>query len=151
MVQSNHSSWPQYKDQQYTKIRSDFIMFLRGLFSSVSKTLNYDSSDGPICFCDWWSLYWGQELWLDCTIYELLFFASEVIWNAAAKSSSIQFIRSVVSDSLQPHKSQNTRTPCSSRTPRVHSNSCPSSQWCHPAISSSVTPFSSWPQSLLAS
>ena len=96
-------------------------------------------SDLIFVYC--WSLYWGQELWLDCTIYELLFFASEVIWNAAAKSSSIQFIRSVVSDSLQPHKSQNTRTPCSSRTPRVHSNSCPSSQWCHPAISSSVGPF----------
>ena len=64
------------------------------------------------------------------------------------KFSSVQFSRSVVSDSLQPHESQHTRPPCPSPTPRVHSNSCPSSQWCHPAISSSVVPFSSCPQSL---
>ena len=64
---------------------------------------------------------------------------------------SVQFSRSVVSDSLQPHESQYPRPPCPSPTPRVHSNSCPSSQWCHPAISSSVVPFSSCPQSLTAS
>ena len=62
-----------------------------------------------------------------------------------------QFSRSVVSDSLQPRESQHTRPPCPSPTPRVHSNSCPSSRWCHPAISSSVVPFSSCPQSLPAS
>ena len=65
--------------------------------------------------------------------------------------SSVQFSRSVVSDSLRPHESQHTRPPCPSPTPRVHSDSCPSSQWCHPAISSSVVPFSSCPQSLPAS
>ena len=65
--------------------------------------------------------------------------------------SSVQFSRSVVSDSLRPHESQHTRPPCPSPTPRVHSNSCPSSWWCHPAISSSVVPFSSFPQSLPAS
>ena len=65
--------------------------------------------------------------------------------------SSVQFSRSVVSDSLRPHESQHTRPPCPSPTSRVHSDSCPSSQWCHPAISSSVIPFSSWPQSLPAS
>ena len=58
------------------------------------------------------------------------------------------FSRSVVSDSLQPHESQHTRLPCPSPTPRVHPDSRPSSQWCHPAISSSVVPFSSCPQSL---
>ena len=52
---------------------------------------------------------------------------------------------------LQPHESQHTRPPCPSPTPGVHSDSCPSSQWCHPAISSSVIPFSSCPQSLPAS
>ena len=62
--------------------------------------------------------------------------------------SSVQFSHSVVSDSLRPHESQHSRPPCKSPTPRVHSNSCPSSQWCHPAISSSVIPFSSCPQSL---
>ena len=65
--------------------------------------------------------------------------------------SSVQFSRSVVSDSLRPHESQYARPPCPSPTPRVYSNSCPSSQWCHPAISSSVVPFSSYPQSLSAS
>ena len=65
--------------------------------------------------------------------------------------SSVQFSRSVVSDSLWPHESQHARPPCPSPTPGVHSDSRPSSQWCHPAISSSVVPFSSCPQSLPAS
>ena len=64
---------------------------------------------------------------------------------------SVQFSHSVVSDSLRPHESQHTRPPCPSPTPRVYPNSCPLSQWCHPAISSSVIPFSSCPQSLPAS
>ena len=74
------------------------------------------------------------------------------------KLQSVQFSHSVVSDSLrpmsdslQPHESQHTRPPCPSPTPGVYSISCPSSQWCHPAISSTVVPFSSCPQSLLAS
>ena len=62
-----------------------------------------------------------------------------------------QFSRSVMSDSLRPHESQHTRPPCPSPTPRVYPNSRPLSQWCHPAISSSVVPFSSCPQSLPAS
>ena len=65
--------------------------------------------------------------------------------------SSVQFSCSVLSDSLRPHGLQYARPPCLSPTPRVHSNSCPLSQWSHPAISSSVVPFSSCPQSLLAS
>ena len=64
---------------------------------------------------------------------------------------SVQFSRSVMSDSLWPHESQHARSPCPSPTPRVYSDSCPSSRWCHPAISSSVVPFSSCPQSLPAS
>ena len=68
-----------------------------------------------------------------------------------SRFSLVQFSRSVVSDSLQPHELQNARPPCPSPTPRVHSDSCPSSQWCRPAISSSVVPFSSCPQSLPAS
>ena len=62
--------------------------------------------------------------------------------------SSVQFSRSVVSDSLRPHELQHARPPCPSPSPGVHSDSCPSSQWCHPAISSSVVPFSSCPQSV---
>ena len=69
-------------------------------------------------------------------------------WGWPGSVSSVQFSHSVVSDSLQPHESQHARPPCPSPTPRVYTNSCPSSQWCHPAISSSVVPFSSCPQSL---
>ena len=65
--------------------------------------------------------------------------------------SSVQFSHSVVSDSLQPHELQHARPPCPSPTPRVHSDSLPSSPWCHPPISSLVVPFSSCPQSLPAS
>ena len=65
--------------------------------------------------------------------------------------SSVQFSHSVVYDSLQPHELQHTRPPCPSPFPGVHSDSRSSSLWCHPAISSSVTPFSSCPQSLPAS
>ena len=64
--------------------------------------------------------------------------------------SSVQFSRSVVSDSLRPHEAQHARPPCPSPSAGVHSDSRPSSQWCHPAISPSVVPFSC-PQSLPAS
>ena len=63
---------------------------------------------------------------------------------------SVQF-SSVMSDSLRPHESQHARPPCPSPTPRVYSNSCPSSWWCHPTISSSVVPFSSLLHSFPAS
>ena len=73
------------------------------------------------------------------------------LMNPQINYSSVQFSCSVVSDSLWPHESQHARAPCPSPTPRVHSDSCPSSQWCHPAIPSSVIPFFSCPQSLPAS
>ena len=65
--------------------------------------------------------------------------------------SSVQFSHSVVSDSLWPHELQHARPPCPSPTPKVYSDSCPLSRWCHLAISSTVVPFSSCPQSLPAS
>ena len=65
--------------------------------------------------------------------------------------SSVQFRHSVVSDSLRPHELQYARPLCPSPTPGVYSNSCPSSRWCHPAISSFIIPFFSCPQSLPAS
>ena len=73
-----------------------------------------------------------------------------IIWATREVSNhySVQFSRSVVSDSLWPHESQHVRPSCPSPTPGVHSDSRPSSQWCHSAISSSVVPFSSCPQSL---
>ena len=78
------------------------------------------------------------------------FFTTDATWEAQL-TYSVQFSHSVVSDSLQPHESQHDRPPCPSPTPRVHSDSHPSSRWCHPSISSSVVPFSSCPQSLPAS
>ena len=66
-------------------------------------------------------------------------------------SASDQISHSVVSNSLRPHESQHARPPYPSPTPGVHSNLCPSSRWCHPAISSSVVPFSSCPHFLPAS
>ena len=64
---------------------------------------------------------------------------------------SVQFTRSVMSNSLRPHGQQHARISCPSPTPRVYSNSCPLNQWCHPTISSSVAPFSSCLQSFPAS
>ena len=74
------------------------------------------------------------------------------IWRFLKKliTFSVQFSRSVVSDSVRPHELQHARPPCPSPTSGIHSNSHPSSQWYHLAISSSVVPFSSCPQSLLA-
>ena len=65
--------------------------------------------------------------------------------------SSVQFSRSVVSNSLRPHEPQHARPPCPSQTPRVHPNPCPLCRWCHPTISSFVVPSSSWLQSFPAS
>ena len=70
---------------------------------------------------------------------------------SSSHQATVQFSHSVVSHSLRPHESQDARPPCPSPIPGVYSNSCPSSQWCHPTISSSVVPFSSCPQSLPAS
>ena len=71
--------------------------------------------------------------------------------EAAGSKLRTQFSHSVVSDSLWPHESQHARPPCPSPTPGVYPNPCPLSRWCHPAISSSVVPFSSCLQSLPAS
>ena len=76
-------------------------------------------------------------------------FWGECLWQK--KFAEFQFSHSVVSDILRPHESQYARSPYPSSTPRVHSDSCPSSQWCYSAISSTVVPFFSCPQSLPAS
>ena len=83
---------------------------------------------------------------LACSAFEM-----SVIIFTFVPCKSFQFSHSVVSDSLQPHESQHARPHCPSQTPGVYSNTCPLSQWCHLAISSSVIPFSSCPQSLPAS
>ena len=89
-----------------------------------------------------WNVWIGYYSFNLCILFHLLKFSI---------FSSVEFSRSVVSDSLRPHESQHARPPCPSPTPRVHSDSRPSSQWYHPAISSSVIPFSTCPQSLPAS
>ena len=72
-------------------------------------------------------------------------------WVIFPPITSVQFSRSVMSDSLWPREPQHARPPCPLPTPRVHPNPCPSSRWCRPTISFSVTPFSSCPQSFPAS
>ena len=85
--------------------------------------------------------WWKFKLFSFVYLFFLLFlFFSSVQWLR-----SVQFSRSIMSDSLGPHESQHTRLPCPSPSPRVDSNSRPSTQWCHPAISSSIVLFSSCP------
>ena len=99
------------------------------------------------------SLYTTLARWNYMFVFAVIY--TLILWGmhhfASVQFSSVQFSHSVVSDSLQPHESQHARPPCPSPAPGVHSDSHPSSQWCHPAISSSVVPFSSCPQSLPAS
>ena len=89
----------------------------------------------------------GKQIWQHQTILRTFL----PFWLLRQVFSSVQFSHSVVSDSFRPHESQHTRPPCPSPTPRVYPNSCPLSRWCHPAISSSLIPFSSSPQSFPAS
>ena len=104
-------------------------------------------SDGLFQLLRSCSFHSGSPLWQN---FIKLHMAFSYLWPTLGKFCSVQFSRSVVSDSLRPHESQHARPPCPSPTPRVHPDSHPSSQWCHPAISSSVVPFSC-PQSLPAS
>ena len=102
------------------------------LFTSINHCL----------FCPWRA--WGGK-------GSPLFLARALSLFLYMYSSSVQFSRSVMSDSLWPHELQHARPSCPSPTPRVHPNSCPLSRWCHPTISSYVVPFSSCPQSLPSS
>ena len=98
----------------------------------------------------WCSRVGGEVVVAICWIFFYVLIGGKLLCDVMMVStiSSVQFSHSVVSDSLRPHESQHARPPCPSPSPRVHSDSCPSSPWCHPAISSSVIPFSSCPQSL---
>ena len=89
---------------------------------------------------------------LSPTTLDLLDFLSAPLWlHWSLPISSVQFSHSVVSKSLLPHGLQHARPPCPLPTPRVYSNSCPLSQWCHTIVSSSVIPLSSHLQSFPAS
>ena len=93
-----------------------------------------------------------QGIWWDRSLDSCMLLGTDFVTSILAfPHISVQFSNSVVSDSLWPHESQHTRPPCPSPTPGVHWDSRPSSQWCHPAISSSVVPFSSRLQSFPAS
>ena len=94
--------------------------------------------DRNICFLDWGGIY--------MSLCHLTIPLRTVHFILCIRSDQIS--RSVVSNSLRPHESQHARPPCPPPTPGVHPDPRPSSQWCHPAISSSVVPFSSCPQSL---
>ena len=90
---------------------------------------------------------WQTDVETMETVTDLIFLGSKITMGR----DSVQFSHSVMSNSLRPHEPQHARPPCPSPTPGVHLNPCPSSQWCHPTISSSVVPFSSCPQSFPAS
>ena len=111
---------------EYLKIKYK-ALFMKGAEKKQSENQDSDGKRKDILFI------WGARLF------------------SSVQFSSVQFSRSVISDSLRPHESQQARLPCPSQTPRVYSDSCPLSRWCHPTISSSVVPFSSCPQSLPAS
>ena len=94
----------------------------------------------------------SRSLLLECVSQTGVFYSLRILQvPCSVQFSSVQFSCLVMSDSLRPHELQHTRPPCPSPTPGVHPNTCPSNRWCHPAISSSVIPFSSCPQSLPAS
>ena len=96
--------------------------------------------------------YWFyKELFQELLKFIFIFNSLMIFKKQCRIFSSVQFSHSVVSDSLWPHGLQHARPPCPSPIPRACSNSCPSSQWCHPIISSSVIPFSSHIQTFTAS
>ena len=105
------------------------------------------------------STYWschlsaGDGKWPNSPLEECWWWGGR--WDGGSRGRermcSVQFSRSVVSDSLRPHEPQHAGPPCPSPTPRVYPNSCPLTQWCHPTISSPIISFSSCPQSFPAS
>ena len=99
-----------------------------------------------------WIIPWTEEpAWLQLMGSQIVRHNWVTFTHFSTQLSSVQFSCSVVSNFLWPHESQHARPPCPSPAPGVYPNSCPSSWWCNPAISSSVVPFPSCPQSLPAS
>ena len=123
--------------------------------STVPHPLNEQSAEPSSAFLLLISENWHLSVWISLLVFITL--CPHLNWttifrfNSENFSSSVQFSHSVVSDSLWPHGLQQARLPCPSLTPRACPNSCPSIQWCHSTISSSVVPFSSCLQSLPAS
>ena len=131
-------------------IQGWFSLGLTGLISLLSKGLSKVSSSST----DQKHQFFGAQssLWSNsCIRTWLLIYLSSVCNLNRFCTCSVQFSRSVVSDSLRPYEPQHVRPPCPSPILGVHPNPCPSNRWCHPIISSSVVPFSSCPQSFPAS
>ena len=133
-----------YVDLQY--------LFIHTIFKCNKKYRNFTLKYFIACQEEFYSdlllhgdRHFQEVVWFDTW----LFLFVKWVNNASLIKCSVQFSHSVVSDSLQPHESQHARPPWPSPTPRVHSDSYPSSQWCHPAISSVIS--FSCPQSLPAS
>ena len=133
-------SWPQFL------VPSEFHHCLSPLFPSSSLSAYTCSITISLCTDKWIHKYTNMQI---CKCTPCSHTLQMDSWFV--DSDSDQISRSVVSDSLRPHESQHARPPCPSPTPGVHWDSRPSSQWCHPAISSSGVPFSSCPRSLPAS
>ena len=121
---------------------------------SVSSNVSFKTCFSLVTlFC--WSVHWcewGVRVCYYCVTINFSFYVRQCLSHVLRCSyvgciSSVQFSCSVVSDSLWPHGLHHARLPCPSPTPRVYSNSCPLSRWCHPTVSSSVVPFSSRLQS----
>ena len=125
-----------------------FITYCRNKVKSLSRVRLFATPWTAACQAPLSMGFSRQEYWRG------LLFSSPGIFPTQGSNPGLphcQFSHSVMSDSLQPHKLQHSRPPCPSPTPEVHSDSHPMSRWCHPDISSSVIPFSSRPQSCLAS
>ena len=144
----------------------NFLKYLCLDLSPVQWNQNLSNSDTDIFFWKFLNDFSGQPklkisisvkervkyISTNCAFFLCLWIKKNNIWTLSYFSiRSNQISRSVVSDSLRPHESQHARPPCPLPTPGVHSDSHTSSQWCHPAISSSVVPFSSCPKSFPAS
>ena len=116
------------------------VMFPKAHLTSHSRMFGSRWVITPLWLSGSWSSFLYSSSAYSCHLF--------LMSSASVQFSSFQFSHSVMSDSLRPHESQHTRPPCPSPTPGVHSDSHPSSQWCHSAISSSIITFSSCPQSL---
>ena len=101
---------------------------------------------GSSQLCCWFNSTFPPSFWSHLRYYNIVILCI----FSKYQFTSVQSSRSVMSDALWPHELQHARPPCPSPTPKVHSDSRPSSEWCHPVISSSVVPFSSCPQFLPA-
>ena len=122
--------------------KTSVLNILNGRLFSYKKEWTFTTGNNLGGFGDYYAKWNVRQKKTNIEWYHLYVEYSEYNWR------SVQFSCSVVSDSLRPHELQHARPPCLSPSPGVHSNSCPSSQWCHLAISSSVIPFSSCSQSL---